>query len=114
MGSKGSQALAMRMLKTLPKLDDATILMYLIVLPCVMRPVVTQSTIIPSAFSVRMTSAHSFATLAPVSTEIPTSANLSATLSLMPSPRKPTHLPIAFSRKTTFTHVSLRSKTLVQ
>ncbi|KAF4503760.1 hypothetical protein G6O67_008561 [Ophiocordyceps sinensis] len=67
--------------------------MYLIVLPCVTRPVLTLATMMPSPFSVRIRSAQSLATLAPESTEMPTSAFLRAMQSLMPSPSIPTQCP---------------------
>src|SRR6478736_826246 len=92
-GVKGSQALAARILKTLPKLDEATILIYLIVFPCVILPRITLLTIIDNPFSVKIKSAQSFATPALQSTEIPTSASRSAPQSLMPSPSIPTQLP---------------------
>ena len=101
-GSNGSQALATKILNTFPKLELATILMYLIVLPCVMRPVMTASTIICRDFCVRMMSAQDLATEAPLSTDMPASAKRRATQSFMPSPSMPTTSPWDFRLVTTW------------
>ena len=77
----------------LPKLLDVPISTYLMVLAKMRRPSATPSARTSRLFSSRMTSAASFATSAPESTEMPTSAACSARASLTPSPRKPTPPP---------------------
>lgn len=90
MGSNGSQAEAIKIENTFPKLELAAILMYLMVLPWVMRPRMTPATSTFKSFSSNIISAASFATDVAVSTEMPTSAPFKANASLMPSPRNPT------------------------
>ena len=68
--------------------------MYLLTFSTVRRPSITPSWTTPRSCSSSTRSAASFATSAPLSTEMPTSAACSAEASLMPSPRKPTTLPV--------------------
>ena len=85
--------LAPSTLNMFPKFELAPILMYLTMLPKILRPSSTPSESTIRLFSRRMMSADSLAISTAVSTEIPTSALFSAGPSLMPSPRKPTTCP---------------------
>ena len=85
--------LAPSTLNMFPKFELAPILMYLTMLPKILRPSSTPSASTSRLFSSRMMSADSLAISTAVSTEIPTSALFSAGPSLMPSPRKPTTCP---------------------
>ena len=100
-GRNGRNTLATSMLNTLPKFELAVILMYLMMLPKVIRPSITPSSSTIRFFSSRMMSADSLAMSVAVSTEMPTSASCSAGASLMPSPRKPTVWPSRCSERTT-------------
>lgn len=92
----GINALATKTLNTLPKLELAVIFKYFKILPNTLRPSITASFKTVKLFSSKITELASFVMSAAVSTEIPTSAFLSAGASLIPSPRKPTVCP-AFS-----------------
>jgi len=67
--------------------------MYLVMLEKTLRPSMTPLSSTARLFSSRMMSADSLATSTALSTEMPTSAALSAGASLMPSPMKPTTWP---------------------
>src|SRR5271169_2973486 len=90
-GTKGSHDAAIVTEKILPKLLDAAILRYFIVLPWVILPYKTPLTTCARLFWRRIIFAACFATEVPVSTEIPTSTDRSAGASLIPgSPKNPT------------------------
>ena len=74
----------------LPKLLEAPMRMYLMMLEKTLRPSITPSSSTSSDFSSRIMSADSLAMSTAVSTLIPTSAAWSAGASLIPSPMKPT------------------------
>ena len=95
MGKKGRKTLAMTMEKILPKLDDAVILMYFVMLAKAFRPSKMPASSTFRSFLSSSTSAHSRTDSAAVSTEIPTSAAVMAGRSFMPSPKKPTVWPLS-------------------
>ncbi|EFR89488.1 hypothetical protein NT07LI_3813, partial [Listeria innocua FSL S4-378] len=79
-------------------MELAVIFKYFKILPNTLRPSITASFNTVKLFSSKITELASFVISAAVSTEIPTSAFLSAGASLIPSPRKPTVCPAFFSK----------------
>ena len=93
MGRNGRNALDASTESMFPKLDDAVIFMYFIILAYIFRPSITPRSSTMRSFSSSTTPAVSFAMSTAVSTDIPTSAALMAAASFMPSPMKPTLWP---------------------
>ena len=96
-GKNGNNADAAKTENIFPKLEDAVILMYLIIFAYVFLPSTIPSSNTIKSFSNNTMSADSFATSTAVSTEIPISAHFIADASLIPSPINPTVCP--FSRR---------------
>jgi len=100
-GKNGKNALAARTESMFPKLEEAVILIYLIILAYVFRPSTMPEVSTRRSFSSRITSADSLAISTAVSTEIPTSEAFIAAASLIPSPIYPTEWPFLRSSVTT-------------
>ena len=99
-GKNGSNTLAATIAQILPKLEDAVILMYLSILANASLPSKTPSSSTFRSFFSRMTFALSRTASVAFSTEIPTSARITAGRSFRPSPRNPTVCPFVCSVST--------------